>query len=584
MTRRVDSNKTARESKKYQVNTQRHSVSIPRKQGKRLKAKQRERQATWEKEKVALRESTKKQLRYRPMATQQVLTNYFQPDPDSLSHPDDAASWGDAPIEPTGDKLIEKEEHITRFGSQNIMGLSLKEGHNILPETVSIHALQLDYVGLTEPNTVLTKKNKQRISREIDYFAGQSRLVCSSSPKADSGSEYSHGGTIFGVVGNQAGRVLNSHADKWGRFSWVTLQGTRDEGILLITMYRVPQHKGTSTTPGTAYAKQLREMIAEGDTTLDPRTRVLNDVKEIIVEKRREGFRPILLMDANDDWTREGSKTFQAFIKDMNLVDPLYEKYPDKLQRTYARGTKRLDYILVDKTIVPSIERIGTLGLHDGLKFSDHVFIYMDCNEKKLFNGIINRPMHHPAREFKLEQADRVEKFIKRFRELAEDRKLAEGVRKLAADFAKYGSDENMVKRYQAMDKQICQYMIAAAQFIKGRCGYVRSPTLTDASVQLHFWKSIRSCKLNKWCCNEHSHAGTRPEGKLQHADTCPRDMWRKDPFFPDPSVGQVVPCVGGKRKRYAGQRQGARYPSAAAIWLCDGCGMELSRPCQCAM
>ena len=180
------------------------------------------------------------------------------------------------------------------------------------------------------------------------------------------------------------------------------------------------------------------------------------------------------------------------------MVDPLYEKYPDRLQRTYSRGTKRIDYILVDKTIVPSIERIGTLGLHDGLKFSDHVFIYMDCNEKKLFNGNINRPMHHPAREFKLEQVDRVEKFIKRFRELAEDRKLAEGVRKLAADFAKYGSNKNMVKRYQAMDRQICEYMIAAAQFIKGRCGYFRSPTLTDASVQLHFWKSIKSCKLNK--------------------------------------------------------------------------------------
>ena len=132
MTRRVDSNKTAREIKKYQVNTQRHSVSIPRKQGKRLKAKQRERQATWEKEKVALRESTRKQLQYRPRATQQVLTNYFQPDHDSLSHQDDATSWGEEPIEPTGDTLIEKEEHITRFGSQNIMGLSPKEGHSIL--------------------------------------------------------------------------------------------------------------------------------------------------------------------------------------------------------------------------------------------------------------------------------------------------------------------------------------------------------------------------------------------------------------------------------------------------------------------
>ena len=165
-------------------------------------------------------------------------------------------------------------------------------------------------------------------------------------------------------------------------------------------------------------------MIKEGDNTRDPRTRVLNDVKELIIQKRREGFRPILLMDANDDWMKPGSKTFQTFIRTLNLVDPLHRKFSTTLQRTYLRGQKRIDYILVDSSIFPAIERIGTLGLYDGLKFSDHVFIYMDCDERKLFKGIINRPMHHPAREFRLEQADRVERFVKRFREFAEEHKL----------------------------------------------------------------------------------------------------------------------------------------------------------------
>ena len=81
-------------------------------------------------------------------------------------------------------------------------------------------------------------------------------------------------------------------------------------------------------------------MIKEGDNSLDPRTRVLNDVKDVIDQKRREGFRPILLMDANDDWTKPGSKTFQAFIRSLNLVDPLHKKFSTTLQKTYVRGQK----------------------------------------------------------------------------------------------------------------------------------------------------------------------------------------------------------------------------------------------------
>ena len=130
--------------------------------------------------------------------------------------------------------------------------------------------------------------------------------------------------------------------------------------------------------------------------------------------------------------------------------------------------------------------------MHDGIKFSDHVFTYMDCNEKKLYGGIINRPMHHSAQEFKLEQTNWVERFVKRFRELAEEHKLAKRVLELASDFATYGSNSKTTKKYQILDGDICQLMIAAAKFIKGKCGYFRSPVLTGASVQLHFWKSIK--------------------------------------------------------------------------------------------
>ena len=75
-----------------------------------------------------------------------------------------------------------------------------------------------------------------------------------------------------------------------------------DEGIVLISAYQVSQTKGTTAGPNTAYSQQINHMIQEGDTNLDPRSRILqNLVKNPITQKRVEGFKPILMMDDNDD-------------------------------------------------------------------------------------------------------------------------------------------------------------------------------------------------------------------------------------------------------------------------------------------
>ena len=120
------------------------------------------------------------------------------------------------------------------------------------------------------------------------------------------------------------------------------MRGERDEGILVISAYRVSQTKGTIAGPNTAYSQQINQMIIEGDTDLDPRTRILHNIGNLITQKRAEGFRPILMMDANDDWLQISSKAFKAFIEDMRLVNPYYEKFKtsDLMGTTYARGSR----------------------------------------------------------------------------------------------------------------------------------------------------------------------------------------------------------------------------------------------------
>ena len=161
---------------------------------------------------------------------------------------------------------------------------------------------------------------------------------------------------------------------------------------------------------------------------MDPRLRVLQDLRLLIDNKRSQGFRPIVMLDANDDWTHDKQgQQFQTFMTECNSTNPLHDKFQSSgiTSSTYTCRSRRIDYILVDTTISSSITNIGSLGLHEGI-ISDHVMLYMDCNENVLCRGIQNCPVISPSREFILEQADKCEAFVLAFQKFASEKKFKE--------------------------------------------------------------------------------------------------------------------------------------------------------------
>jgi len=52
---------------------------------------------------------------------------------------------------------------------------------------------------------------------------------------------YWSGGAMLAIVGPQSSRMKKRGSDPWGRFAWTDMRGTRDEGILKISAYRVTQ-------------------------------------------------------------------------------------------------------------------------------------------------------------------------------------------------------------------------------------------------------------------------------------------------------------------------------------------------------
>ena len=209
---------------------------------------------------------------------------------------------------------------------------------------------------------------------------------------------------------------------------------------------------------------------------------------------------------------KQGSSTF--FFDKMNLVDSLHQKHRHNgiVHTTHSRGKHRINFILVYNMIVPAIERIGAFGLHKGI-ISDHVMLYMDCDETELFSGMINHPVLKPSREFIIKHVDKCEQFVDKFREHVKENKIADRVQTLSKAFERDSPSENNVNRFQVLDTKITECILSAAKTVaRKEFGYQRLPTLTEAGTSLHFWKAALSTMSRR------VHLGKL---QLQQADKC---------------------------------------------------------------
>jgi hypothetical protein len=282
----------------------------------------------------------------------------------------------DSDIIASGDALIDKPVGTMRIAVQNPKGIKLVSGMKVMPEVAAIASLQLDVAGFPESNLKVHGHTEMTMKRQLNQYVGSSRIYNSAAPTLQATtSDYQPGGALLAVMDRFTGRVIKHSCDKLGRYSWARMRGNRGEGVTIFNVYRVCQKRGTKSGPNTAFTRQVNEMLQEelgrakahairGTTIpysnrslLDPRSRVLRDLHQEITEERKLGFRPIVMMDANEDWTASDGKDLREFMVTSGLVDPLTVKFGNDgvTPTTYARGKRRIDFILMDEKLIPAV-------------------------------------------------------------------------------------------------------------------------------------------------------------------------------------------------------------------------------------
>lgn len=401
-------------------------------------------------------------------------------------------------IPPSGDTIVQRMETDTylRFAFQNINGISSHE--HTSSEIEAMQQIGIDIMGMSETNRPWTVKTKAEYDLTMSSVFGASRTIYTSAPGLVPHA-YQPGGNLLTINGRTTGRVESTGSDSWGRYCWARLRGKRDEGILMICAYRVCHEQSHNPGPLTVYQQQYTLMREAGITQPNPRKQILSDLSKLISTHRADGYRPILMMDANGDYLSPSSpdKDLQAFLLDTHLVDPFHTKFGVS-PRTFAYGTKRIDYIFMDSTCTAAIQRVGYLGSHEGAH-SDHCLAYVDIDEKLLFHGILNRPVPHHSREITLVQEDKVMRFITELEEKMKEHKLHTRTFDIADKFVTHGPSHSNITTYHRVYGEFLDLAKSVSKKVgRKKFGYMRSSELTLKAQTLLIFKDMLDCKSRR--------------------------------------------------------------------------------------
>ena len=122
------------------------------------------------------------------------------------------------------------------------------------------------------------------------------------------------------------------------------------------------------------------------------------------------------MMDANEDWVLEHEGELVEFIMGTQLEDVHIAWKQIVPRSTYARGSKRLDYIFISPNLMSTVRKSGYLGIHE-LMLSNHKMCYVDCDMQTFLCGNINQIIPPQMRAFKCDDKVRSQIFIKELNE-----------------------------------------------------------------------------------------------------------------------------------------------------------------------
>jgi hypothetical protein len=180
-------------------------------------------------------------------------------------------------------------------------------------------------------------------------------------------------------------------------------------------------------------------------------------------------------------------------MKSCDLTDILGEQHTHRpFPATYARGKKRLDYILVSSSIAPSVQKLGILPFHS-VFCSDHRPCFIDIDATMLFNELTSPIAPLCQRQLQLTDPRSVSKYIDNAHKQIEYHNIADKYRELCNKLEEDTWSDSDINKYEQIDRLNSESMV----FAERNCGnkhtkrFDWSPVLIQAVQAVRYWQHL---------------------------------------------------------------------------------------------
>jgi exonuclease III len=358
------------------------------------------------------------------------------------------------------DLQLPKSQGVSRFLSLNINGMRrANEFQDALETAQALKISGIDFWNFQETNLNWRSECLAQCYERFKRVYHNVRLATSSSIIRYR-THYQPGGTMCAVADDYVGRVVETGSDsEMGRWSFVRLMGKNGLFIVVISVYQVCNQQANTVGDRTAFAQQL-SLLRRNGKDCSPRKSFFEDLDKQLEEWIGKDYEIILSGDLNEALGADVNG-FARISAKWDLVE-IIQHFHGVVDEppTYARGTRRLDYVFCTTNLLASVKACGILPYGE-IVDSDHRALFVDFDTISLMGGDLAHLSATPVCILKSRDAKARELYVELVAKYLEDHRVLQRLLEVS------DAHEPNIEKIEAIDRDISRAMAHAMKKLR---------------------------------------------------------------------------------------------------------------------
>ena len=222
-------------------------------------------------------------------------------------------------------------------------------------------------------------------------------------------TNYQPGGVAAGFDAMLRMKFLCEGRDDMGRWIWQEF-GQNERILQIYTIYRVNNGTEYASGENTASSQQKRNLIKK-NIKGNPRKHVMEMLTKELAGLIEKGVNVIVGGDFNE--RIHSPEKMSQMMEKLGLFNVFEQRLDSRdLPRTHSRGSLAVDHIWATPLVLDHIVHAG-MAPFGGMCESDHRGLYIDLDEKMLFQPDDVKIVYHDFRRLKSNMPKRVKRYMR---------------------------------------------------------------------------------------------------------------------------------------------------------------------------